>query len=258
MINSYVDRGDGSKWDKERKLTRRAIDAANNMHPKPKFFIVCGDLVDSFPGTSSDDKVKKEQIQDFKIDFKTLDSNIPLICVCGNHDVGNSPTQDSVEKYKESFGDDYFSFWVGGVKFLVLNSQYYKDSSQVPEQKEEQDVWLETQLQNDGWQHLVVFHHIPWFLESPDEEDQYFNIDIDVRKTMLKRFHDAGVKKIFCGHYHRNAGGFDEDLEVVVTSAVGCQMGEDKSGFRVVTVKETEIQHKYYDLGQVPKNIDLE
>ena len=46
----------------------------------------------------------------------------------------------------------------------------------------------------------------------------------------------VGIRKIFCGHYHRNAGGFYKDLEVIVTSAIGCQIGPDQHGMRIVKV----------------------
>ena len=57
--------------------------------------------------------------------YKDLDPEIPLVCVCGNHDVGEEPTKETIEGYAKSFGDDYFSFWHGGVKFMVINSQYF-------------------------------------------------------------------------------------------------------------------------------------
>ena len=97
-------------WDKEIALTKKAIEAANKIDPLPKFFIVCGDLVNDFPG----EKHRENQESDFKNVFKDLHSNIPLICVCGNHDIGNIPTKETVESYRSSFGPDYFSFWVGG------------------------------------------------------------------------------------------------------------------------------------------------
>lgn len=101
---------DDQKWDKEIVLTRKAIAAANRLSPKPRFFVVCGDLVNAFPWHKYND----DQVRDFKQIFKELDPSIPLVCVCGNHDIGDSPTQDSVRKYRSNFGDDYFSFWVGG------------------------------------------------------------------------------------------------------------------------------------------------
>ena len=65
--------------------------------------------------------------------------------------------------------------------------------------------------------HKVIFQHIPWFLKTPDEPKEYFNIDIELRKKMLTKFKSSNVSKIFCGHYHRNAGGWDgPSLELVV------------------------------------------
>ena len=66
------------------------------------------------------------------------------------------------------------------------------------------------------------------------------------------------VRAIFCGHWHGNGGGFYKDLEVVVTSAVGCQLRRDKSGFRVVTLGENAIKHQYYAFEDAPKNITLD
>lgn len=63
--------------------------------------------------------------------FSGLDPSIPLLCVCGNHDVGNAPNAVTVERYVSEFGDDYFGFWVGGVRGLVINSNLYYDPSQV-------------------------------------------------------------------------------------------------------------------------------
>lgn len=167
--------------------------------------------------------------------------------MCGNHDVGDVPTVSSIDTYKRDFGDDYFSFWCNGCKFISLNSQLFFNSTQVPEAKKEQDEWLDKELvERDDAKHLIVFQHIAPFLKSPDEPaDVYFNIEPVERKKLLDKFKKAGVGKVFCGHYHKNAGGFDGDLEVVVTTAIGAQLGDDKHGFRLVEVDENEIKHRY-------------
>ncbi|XP_057307884.1 serine/threonine-protein phosphatase CPPED1-like [Hydractinia symbiolongicarpus] len=243
-------------WDEEIKLTKQAINLVNKMSPRPKFFVVSGDLIDAMPRTMH----RAAQEEDFKKIFQGLDSEIPLICVCGNHDVGNSPTKESLESYRRHFGDDYFSFWVGGVLFIVLNSQLYADHINVPDEYEKQDKWIDTQLnivRSKECKHCIVFQHIPWFLQTADEEDEYFNIKKEPRFRMLNKFREAGVKHIFCGHYHRNAGGLYGDLEVIVTSAIGCQLGEDKSGMRIVRVSENKIEHKYYGLQECPTSLSL-
>lgn len=102
--------------------------------------------------------------------------------------------------------------------------------------------------------HIILFQHIPWFLNTYNEEKDYFNIEINERLEMLEKFHKAGVKKIFCGHYHRNAGGSYKSMEEVVTSAIGLQLGVDKSGVRLVRVTENDIEHKYFETDDIPKN----
>uniref|UniRef100_A0A8C6ZS19 Calcineurin like phosphoesterase domain containing 1 n=1 Tax=Nothoprocta perdicaria TaxID=30464 RepID=A0A8C6ZS19_NOTPE len=60
-----------------------------------------------------------------------------------------------------------------------------------------------------------------------------------------------GVKAVFSGHYHRNAGGSYRGLEMVVSSAIGCQLGEDEHGLRVVVVTAEKIVHRYYSLNEL-------
>ena len=45
------------------------------------------------------------------------------------------------------------------------------------------------------------------FVEDSQEPDQYFNIPKLTREQLLMKFSEAGISKIFCGHFHRNAGG---------------------------------------------------
>jgi len=89
-------------------------------------------------------QVRNEQYADFAKVFKKLDPEIKLICVCGNHDVGDEPTKDTVQIYRKQFGPDFFSFWCGGVKFVVLNSQYFKTPQFVPEEVARQASFMET------------------------------------------------------------------------------------------------------------------
>lgn len=50
MIENYLEHKENPGWTQEIELTKKAVQAANAMRPKPRFFIVCGDLVDAFPG----------------------------------------------------------------------------------------------------------------------------------------------------------------------------------------------------------------
>ncbi|XP_033467610.1 serine/threonine-protein phosphatase CPPED1 [Epinephelus lanceolatus] len=245
--------GGGDEWAEEVELTKQAVEAVNQLRPRPRFMVLCGDLVHAMPDTP----FRESQEQDLKAALKGTDPTIPLVFVSGNHDLGNTPTPRTLEQYCSAWGNDYFSFWVGGVFCLVLNSQLFYDASACPHLKEAQEIWLEEQLSRASSstepkpKHILVFQHIPLYLKSPDEEDDYFNLQRVVRQGLLDRFKKAGVKAVFSGHYHRNAGGCHGGLDMVVSSAIGCQLGEDTHGVRVVVVTADNVIHRYHSLEQL-------
>ncbi|KAI1291700.1 Serine/threonine-protein phosphatase CPPED1 [Halotydeus destructor] len=243
-------------WDEEMRLIKEAVEAINTMTPKPKFFIVCGDLVNAMPNAEG----RHDQMADFKKAFSTLDPDIPLVCVCGNHDVGDCPTPSTIQGFRDNHGQDYFKFYVSGCLMVVLNSQFFENRSLTQDFAEEQDRWLDETLEeasSGAFKHVILFQHIPWFLKSPDEEKEYFNIENDLRMKMLNKIYDSGVRFIFCGHYHRNTGGMFKDLELVVTSAIGAQLGDDGSGLRLVKVAEGSVNHRYYAMPDIPQNVQF-
>lgn len=240
---------------RETELVTRAVARINTL--RPRFVIVCGDLVNQVPGGA----VHAAQVAEYQRLMGEVDPAIPLVCVCGNHDVGNRPTPASIASYRRDFGDDYFGFWVGGVRCLVLNSSLYSDPTGAPNAYAEQDRWIRGELSAARAVdpvHLLVFQHHPWFLERPDEPDQYFNIPSARRMPMLQALRDAGVRAVLAGHYHRNAYGRDGAMEMITTSAVGKPLGKDPSGFRIVEVYRQRIAHRYYGLDDVPEQVRLE
>ncbi|KAL1529169.1 hypothetical protein AB1Y20_000128 [Prymnesium parvum] len=269
----------------EKDFARRAVRAINRMAPRPVFAIVCGDLVNSFPNTQP--TRHEAEVAEFKEIFRELHPDIALVCVCGNHDVGERPTAATIEAWRADFGDDYFSFWVGGVKFVCINSQLYKDASGAPELAMEQDRWLDAELslaRSEGARRVIVFSHIPPFIHDPDEGSGYFPLEKEVRHRLLAKMASNNVSHWFCGHYHRNAGGVyclpctdpegnsvasssKNRLEVVTTAALGANIGTDpsgdpinlsgmsdiyaelnSSGLRVVDIDEHNVSHRFMSL----------
>jgi hypothetical protein len=218
------------------------------------------------------------QVQDFKEYMSLIDASIPLVCVCGNHDVGDRPTPDTIALYRSRFGDDYLCFWVDGVRCLVLNTQLYKNPDDAPAHAAEQDAWLTDQLAVRPAPPTLVFSHISPFINAPDEPAGYFNLEPTVREGILARMRVGGVRGWFCGHYHRNAGGHDGPIEVVTSSAVGTTLlpsgsdvlgltgfsgpaiGPSHSGLRLVKVQhvdgELALTHKWFTMDSVPAAVD--
>ena len=241
-------------FEQEAALAQQAVEHINRL--RPRFVIVCGDLTNATPDHAS----YRAQVAQYHQDFSKVDAEIPLLCVCGNHDIGNRPTPKSIASYRRNFGDDYFSFWVGGVCNVVLNSSVLKDPTGAPEVLAAQQTWLQRQLRDANAakaRHILLFQHHPLFLEHENEPDQYFNIPLERRTPLLEHLKRTDVRAVFAGHYHRNAYGRAGAMEMITTGPVGRPLGEDPSGFRIVSVYETNIQHQYYGMNDVPAKITL-
>ena len=220
---------------------------------RPAFVVVTGDLVNKAGDTA--------QIAEYRRIIAKLDRSIPLYSVPGNHDVENEPTPASVAAYVRRIGPDHYSFKAGPLAAIVLNSSLIHTPKQAPALYDAQLAWLRAELarlKDGGAKHLVVFQHHPWFLENPEEADQYFNIPLERRRLHLSLFRESGVKYLFSGHYHRNAGGRAGEIEMTTTGPVGMPLGEgSQSGVRVVIVRDAGLTHRYYQLGELPNKIDV-
>ena len=248
-------------YQRELEFSRKAVAAINTLVPRPAFTCVCGDLINAYPTEQEGRLGQQRQVNDFKQIFADIHADIPLVCVCGNHDVGDRPNSISIDVYNNRFGDDYYSFVCRGVKFIVLNTQLYKDGRDVPAHVARQNVWLKEQLEQHrrafntnasaattsattsatssstttsststtgAPPRIIVFSHISPFINDPYESSEYFNLAKETRLPLLQELSDAGCTHWFCGHYHRNAGGIyrntkdgTKTLECVTSAAVG-------------------------------------
>ena len=116
----------------ETALYEKAIAAANRL--KPAFVAVTGDMVQ--------DKDDLSQLTELRRITGKLDPHIPVYWAAGNWDVGSSPTQHTLDQYRERFGDDNYSFEYRGTSFIVLNSSVAFDDTEVPQEWERQLTFL--------------------------------------------------------------------------------------------------------------------
>ncbi|MSU23633.1 MAG: hypothetical protein EXS32_07395 [Opitutus sp.] len=228
-----------------------AVAAVNRL--RPAFVVITGDLVNKAGDAG--------QIAEYRRLVARIDSSIPVHSLAGNHDVGNMPTPVTLAAYTSIFGPDHYTFRHHGFVGVVLNSTVIHTPQQVTAQLREQDRWLRAELaqaKSDGATHLVVFQHHPWFIKTADEPDQYFNIPLARRAAHLALFHEFGVRYLFCGHYHRNAEASDGDLTNITTGPIGKPLGGSKSGMRIAIVRDDRIEHRFYELGELPTRVELQ
>lgn len=220
---------------------------ANINRLRPAFVVICGDLINKVG-----DPVQAAEY--FRI-TSMIDKTIPVHAVAGNHDVGNEPTPETVAAYRRRFGPNYYAFRHGRVHGIVIDTSVIGAPAKVESEARAQEAWLKEELvraRSSGATHVVVFQHHSWFLESPDEASQYFNIPIEIRRRYLDLLKGAGVRYVFAGHYHRNAFGRDGALEMITSGPVGRPLGADPSGLRIVRVGDDRLEHTYYGMGLIP------
>jgi len=223
----------------------------NRLHPR--FVVICGDLTNRTGDAT--------EIAEYKRILKELDPSIPVYEVAGNHDVGNVPKAAALDAYRAQFGPDYYTFSEGSIFGIVLDSNLIRSPEGDREAAEQQEKWLEQTLASTKPgpdRQIVVFQHIPYFLQISDEVEGYYNIPEPARRKYLDLLEKAGVSYVFAGHYHRNAGGIDGTLTEIVTGAVGMPLGQSSSGFRIVTVEGQKLDPVWFCFGGVPNQIDAQ
>lgn len=297
---------ENKNWDIEMEYSRQVIRQINAMNPPPLFCCLCGDLVHmtaELSASDPDDKntnnngnnnklsreacdaIQDEQNKDFKTIWSELNQDIALVCLCGNHDIGNRPTPVSIQRFRQEFGDDYLAFWAKHSYNIVLNTSLFNDPSGAPELFERQWQWLNERLQyaeRHEASHIFVFGHHPWFLYHEDEDpengglpcgsslapfgkegsvsDGYFVMSLEIRKKVLALFQRYGVKAAFAGHFHQNmVSKTSFGMSMITTSALSVLLestgipkdfDEPKAlGMRIVEVdKEGSFRHRFVSL----------
>ena len=226
-----------------------AIATANRL--KPRFVVVCGDLVNKAGDA--------DQIAEFHRIAHKLASGIDLRVAAGNHDVGNTPSRESVEAYRRQFGDDYYTFSYGGFEGIVLDSSLIQHPEGAPEESAKQEKWLEAELaraRQAGARQIVLFQHIPFFVKTADEPDSYFNIPLATRGRYLELLKRSGVNYVFAGHLHHADNGQSGTLRIFSAGPVGMPLDGGASGMRVVEMDATGLKEKYIDFGHLPNSLE--
>ncbi|MCK5853222.1 metallophosphoesterase [bacterium] len=223
--------GFGKSYRHDVEAFKQSVEKINELNPD--FVVICGDLVNS-PGDQS-----------FS-DFKEINSKfiVPSYLVSGNHDVGNNPTKDSLNRYRKIIGKDYYSFKNKGITFVVVNSQLWK--SPVKDETEKQDLWLKKTLASSKNEKspVVILQHYPVFLEKPDETNQYYNLPLKTRGKLLDLFADNGVIAVLGGHVHRKIANEYKGIKFVNGETISKNFDGRPLGFRVWEYETSEKNDK--------------
>jgi 3',5'-cyclic AMP phosphodiesterase CpdA len=231
----------GYEADKIRfQLAVEAINALN-----VDWVVVCGDLVND----GNDDQA----VADFKTIAKAF--TMPVYLAPGNHDVGNEPTVESLERYRQLQGPDYYAATEHGLKLLIVNTQLWK--APVPMESKKHDAWFQAELEAsaDSGTPTVVVSHYPPFVTKADEPDEYFNLPPEKRASILAQLKAAGVKAWLAGHVHKNIVSDYEGIPVVASATTSRNFDGAPCGFRIWDVgADGSLTHRYEAL-EIPEGL---
>ena len=137
---------------------------------RPRFLVMVGDLTHSTP---SDGAVFNTQVEAVRKAMARVSDTIPVVYCPGVRDVGAVPTPETLRAYRSRFGADYFGFWYGGMRGIVINSSLLISPSGAPEEAARQETWLTEEIEQSKLcsSSVVLFSYHPWFLQSMDEAD---------------------------------------------------------------------------------------
>ena len=223
-------------YEHDVKTFERAVKQINRL--KPGFVVICGDLVN---------RANDDSFADFNRIKAGLD--VPCYCVAGNHDIGNEPTVESLARYRDVVGKDYYALDHQGYRLVIANTQLWK--SPVEGESAEHDVWFEETLRAAAAEERPVFVacHIPLFVKEPNEKTAYYNLAPEKRGQLLKLYQECGVVAVVAGHTHRMIANEYEGIQLVNGETTSKNFDNRPMGFRLWKVAGARpFQHTFVEV----------
>jgi 3',5'-cyclic AMP phosphodiesterase CpdA len=137
--------------------------------------------------------------------------NVPFRFVPGNHDLGENPWRGDVEpvitearrcRYRELFGEDYWSLPAGGWLLVGVNVQLFGSGLAA---EGEQWTFLASIEAHAAGRPVALFAHKPLFKDHRDEvEVGHRYVPPDSRRRLADALARADVRLVASGHVHQH------------------------------------------------------
>jgi len=277
----------------DKELIRQMVTVINRR--RPKFVVVCAQLIQnvesnwSISDLEDGNRKKTKEWGAFHEIYSKIVRCIPLVFVRGNYNVDSNLSKARI-KYNNEFQDNYFTFWAGGVRYIVLNSQIMQRLETSDELSFAHEKWFNAELTRQHKRnpvHLVVFCRIPPFCYDIDEMNTNFNWPRRKRVIWLDKMVAANVKKIYCAQFERSFRRVYKGLEIVASASIGtkiftkpipnkCKLSrlkegnsrlnfdtaainssEEMCGLQIVKVSRNVLTERWLSVTKIKKSINL-
>lgn len=166
----------------------------------PDLIVASGDL--SFDGAAEPDDLAFARSQYDRL-------GVPWRAIPGNHDIGEAArfarlnqvvNSARMANWRRCFGAQWWMHDIGGWRIVALDTSLM--ASEVPEEVE-QAVFVEHALATREGRPVLLFLHMPLYLEAPDDRtDTHYSISHDARHWLMDRCRASGVRAIASAHLH--------------------------------------------------------
>lgn len=164
--------------------------------PDAKLLLMGGDMVEKAPDLKDWSAFLSAGQPTFR--------KIPVMTTPGNHETSILPTTylDILTlPDKSPIGEEIYSFDLGGIHFVSLNSGLFMKERKTQEGYEEMmgrvDDWIEKDLKSSKAKWTIAFFHHPMYPASPDDP-----LYEEMRGRWEGLLTKGGVDLVLCGHQH--------------------------------------------------------
>jgi len=207
----------------------KAVNLINDLDPD--IVLIAGDMVHQ--------PVNEQDIFTFKNIITHIKS--PVLLASGNHDLCDAPfnyfSMEGLDRFRKYFGDDYSKIECKGYCIISANSHLWW--AETPKEIVElHDKWLIDKLQKakNEEQPVILLTHIPPYISSVDEDDEYSNIPQKKRKEFLNLCEDNGVILWLAGHTHTTFRNDYKGIALLNGETTSRNFDNYPLGFRLLTL----------------------
>ncbi|MDD4888569.1 MAG: metallophosphoesterase [Phycisphaerae bacterium] len=217
----------------------KIIDEVNAIQPRPRFFLISGDLILSAsigPGRRPDAKAlaaARAEYQACGRDLARLSPAIPFKCVLGNHDTYPDEADHALFRKVWPGRPVYESVDCAGARFLLLNGGSFGTID------DEQLAWAKRQLAPvPRSQTVIVVVHQP---------SGGILSERGVGRAVTELLADfTGEAWMICGHAHRNAVSsirlpHTALIRTIITTGNGTMWGSERPGYWVWCLRDGRV-----------------
>lgn len=208
---------------------------------KPDLVLYAGDMTNRW----------NEVAKDWPEVLKTIAA--PILVAPGNHDIPDPVKAPVVKTFVDVFGKEYDSLVLNGWKIIAINSQYVRPT----EEKELYDAqveWFRHELEDAKASGLrsIVASHVPPFVKTLDEKDEYFNFPATLRQTFLDYLVANDATFYLAGHTHTTLEREYRGVPLLNGETTSRNFDRHDFGFRLLKIDE-KLNYTW-DFVEVQKN----